>query len=371
MVLRLGRGFAPLPVPLRGDVPPLLALGGHLKNAPAITVAAQAVLAPQLGDLDDPATLQAHRTMVQDLSAMHGISPVAVVCDAHPDYATTEEAERTGKKVIRVPHHLAHVVAAMAEHGLDGPVLGIAWDGTGYGDDGTVWGGEMLVVEGARWRRFARLHPFRLPGGDAAAREPDRTAVGMLAELFGTDLAAWPPELKHEMTESLLALCRSGINAPLTSSAGRLFDAVAALLGICRRNSFEGEAAVALESLATAAPEAGAYPVAITDKRPLELDWRPAIRALLHDVGVGVAAATIAARFHDAMVHGAVALARRSGLADIVLTGGCFQSWLLTERLSTALRAAGLNVFIHRRVPPGDGGLALGQLEWARRVLEQ
>jgi hydrogenase maturation protein HypF len=186
IVVRLGRGFAPRAVPL-SNPPPLLALGGHLKNAPAVTVGGDAVLGPQLGDLDQPGTLAAHVALVADLCRMHGVVPQAVACDAHPD--DVAEAARHGLPVIGVQHHLAHVAAAMAEHRLAGPVLGIAWDGAGHGADGTVWGGEFLLVQGARWRRVGHLHPFPLPGGDAAAREPARAAVGLLAATFG---AEWP-----------------------------------------------------------------------------------------------------------------------------------------------------------------------------------
>jgi hydrogenase maturation protein HypF len=381
MVLRLGRGFAPQAVRLRGDVPPLLALGGHLKNAPAITVAGQAVLAPQLGDLDDAAVLRAHRAMVRDLCQTHGVRPASVVRDAHPDYATTEEAEQSGARVICVQHHLAHVTAVMAEHALDGPVLGIGWDGTGYGEDGTVWGGEFLIVDGVRWRRFARLRPFRLPGGDAAAREPERAAVGVLAECFGHQVADLPPIVFAGMdrgrAQSLLSLCRSGTNAPWTSSAGRLIDAVAALLGICRRNSFEGEAAMALEALASCSPNHSLEPgnpsmnSHLGENDVFELDWRPVILALLRDLASRVSRANVAARFYTALIDGAASMAASSGLSDIVLTGGCFQSPLLAARMNEKLRTAGRNVYLHRCVPPGDGGLAVGQLEWARRMLAE
>jgi hydrogenase maturation protein HypF len=369
MTLRLGRGLAPLALTLASPAPALLALGGRLKNAPAITAGDVALLGPELGDLDHPRTLAAHRELIADLCRMHRVSPRTVALDAHPD-----DTPPAGMAAIRVQHHLAHVAAVMAEHRLPGPVLGIAWDGAGYGADGTVWGGEFLLVDGARWRRVARLRPFRLPGGDAAAREPTRATAGALADLFGADPSAWPTDIVARLAEprlpALLALCRAGHAAPLASSAGRLFDAVAALLGLCRRNSFEGEAAIALESRAAdATDDTPGYGFALADGSPAELDWRPALRALLADLARDTPRPTIAARFHRGLIDGAVAVAARAGVRDVVLTGGCFQSHRLATRLPAALSSAGLTAYTSHLVPPGDGGLALGQLEWARRLM--
>lgn len=373
MVLRLGRGFAPRAVPLAAPAPPLLALGARLKNAPAIAQRRTALLGPHLGDLDHPATLAAQNGLVADLCRMHGVSPQAVACDAHPDDAA--EAARFGLPVVKVQHHLAHVAAAMAEHGLPGPVLGLAWDGAGWGPDGTVWGGEFLLVHGAEWRRVGHLRQFRLPGGDAAAREPVRAAVGVLAEMFGTGPAMWPADLVARLDEARLpALCRILPSAPVTSSAGRLFDAVSALLGLCRFNSFEGEAAMALEALAGGS--ADALPAALAGgggvaDQPMTtcLDWSPAIAALLADLAADLPRPVVAARFYRTLVSAAVALAVRVGVADVVLTGGCFQSGKLAADMAAALKAAGLRPYLPAMVPPGDGGLALGQLEWARRVM--
>ncbi len=363
MLLRLGRGYAPLAVDLAAAAPPILALGGHLKNAPGVALGRIALLGPQLGDLDHPGTLAAHRDLAAELCRLPRVQPQAVACDAHPD--DVADAQAHGLPVVAVQHHLAHVAAAMAEHRLSGPVLGIAWDGAGYGSDGTIWGGEFLLVDAAAWRRVARLRRFRLPGGDAAAREPPRAAAGVLAELLGGEAAA---PLVDDVR--WLALCRT---APQTSSAGRLIDAVAALLGLCRRNSFEGEAAMALEHCAGSAASHG-YRFAVVpgdqaEGHLAELDWAPALGALLADRAAGVANGLIAARFYRGLIDGAVAMARHAGVADVVLTGGCFQSPLLAGTLQTALAARGHRVHVPQRVPPGDGGLALGQLEWARRCM--
>ena len=372
MVLRLGRGFAPLAMRLAAPAPSLLALGGRLKNAPALSFGSTALLGPQLGDLDHPGTLAARHALIDDLCRMHRVAPKAVACDAHPD--DVAEAARFGVPVIRVQHHLAHVAAAMAEHRLAGPVLGMAWDGAGFGADGTVWGGEFLKVNGAEWQRVGHVRHFRLPGGDAAAREPPRAGVGVLAEIFSTDFAAWPTGVVNRLGEprlrALLALCRSGEAAPLTSSAGRLFDAVSALLGLCQHNSFEGEAAIMLESCAAEARgDLPGYSFARPAGAPAVLDWEPAVHAMLADMARGAPLPDIAARFYRGLVDGAVAIAQHVAVPDVVLTGGCFQSWLLAKHMRAALMSAGFHVHVPAQVPPGDGGLALGQLEWARRLM--
>ena len=369
VTLRLGRGYAPLSIKLASAPPPLLALGGHLKNAPAISLGDTALLGPQLGDLDNAGTLAAHHALTAGLCRLHGVTPQSVVCDAHPD--DMAEATRHRLPIIGVPHHLAHVAAVMAEHKLQGPVLGLAWDGAGYGPDGTVWGGEFLLVDGAQWQRVAHLRRFRLPGGDMAAREPTRAAAGALAEVFGPGLQDWPAHAIERLSDprlpALLALCRAGLAAPLTSSAGRLFDAVSALLGLCQRNSFESEAAIALEQ--AAADERGRFAFSLTGTGPIVIDWAPALAALLGALNIGVPRAAVASRFYQGLAEAAAMVAKHVGVPDVALTGGCFQSPLLIARLSETLTAAGLRVHLPHKVPPGDGGLALGQIEWARRVL--
>ena len=263
----------------------------------------------------------------------------------------------------------------MAEHGLTGPVLGFAWDGTGYGPDGTVWGGETLVCEGAEYRRAAHLRTFALPGGDRAAREPRRSALGLLFELFGEQAreyaSAWftPGEL-----DTLLSMLAGGVNSPRTSSMGRLFDAVAALCGLPPVITFEGQAAMALE-FAAVESEQEAYPLPCTackqavahasEERVFVADWAPMVRAVLADRAAGVPISRISARFHNALADMALEIARAVLPGDsrlpIVLGGGCFQNTLLADRVCSRLAAAGFLVYTHSKVPPGDGGIALGQ----------
>jgi hydrogenase maturation protein HypF len=277
--------------------------------------------------------------------------------------------------LVRVQHHHAHVAACMAEHGLEGPVLGFSWDGTGYGPDGTVWGGEVLECDGGDFRRVVHLRTFPLPGGDKAVREPRRSALGVLFETLGPEAAehagAW--FTVTELDTLLAALHRPGL-CPRTSSMGRLFDAVAALVGraCCpkARISFEGQAAMALEFAADWS-EQGAYPLPLAEETPAVADWEPLIRAVLADRAAGVPTGRISARFHNALAEWATACARRSGLSRVALTGGCFQNLLLATRVRGRLAEAGFNVYTHQKVPPGDGGIALGQVIIAARRLER
>jgi hydrogenase maturation protein HypF len=391
-VLRRARGYAPLPILLDMAAPTILAVGGHLKNSVALAIGrphapTPVVLSQHIGDLDSVLGVEVFRRAIDDLVGFFEAVPAAVACDLHPDYASTRHAEVLAAAwdvpLVRVQHHHAHVAACMAEHGLAGPVLGLAWDGTGYGPDGTVWGGEALRCEAGSYRRVARLRTFPLPGGDRAVRQPRRSALGVLFEIMGdraVDHAAeWfrPSEL-----ETLLGMLQRGLRCPRTSSMGRLFDAIAALSGLPRVISFEGQAAMALEFAAEpAVEEAYALPMVaaagdrgqgsgvrgqpptVTSHQPLlEADWEPLVRAVLADRAAGEPVGRISARFHNALAEWAVAVARWAGCPQIALTGGCFQNALLTGQVRKRLLKEGFAVLLHHRVPPGDGGIALGQV---------
>ncbi len=392
-LLRRARGYAPQPVNVAAGAPlPVLAVGGHLKNTVALALAPPgasgadspqdagdatpslpAILSSHVGDLNSVLSLEVHRRAAADLPAFFGAQPAAVACDLHPDYASTREAETLATQwnvpLVRVQHHHAHVAACMAEHGLQGPVLGVSWDGAGYGPDGTVWGGEMLRCDRAGFVRLGHLRRFRLPGGNRAVREPRRSALGLLFAAMGRaagEIAArWftPREL-----DGLFKALERGLNAPHTSSMGRLFDAVAALTGLPPRISFEGQAAMALEFAADPA-EWGAYPLPLSEPAhgngphaPWTADWQPMLEALLADLGADVPLGAVSARFHNALAGLAEAAARRAECHRVVLTGGCFQNGLLSRLARQQLERAGFAVFAHRLVPPGDGGIALGQV---------
>jgi hydrogenase maturation protein HypF len=383
MVLRRARGYAPFPIAVPRPLPPILAVGAQQKNTLAVSVGpasragpecrsasgtypgCQVVISQHVGDLDTPLALEAFRRVAADLPRLYEVTPGTVVCDRHPDYHSTRHAETMGLPVVSVQHHHAHVRAGMAEHGLSGPVLGVAWDGTGLGMDGTIWGGEFLRVTERGFERVAHLRTFRLPGGERAVREPRRTALGLLYEILGEDLFDrddLPPLRSFSAAERgvLRGMLRNGVHSPWTSSAGRLFDGVSALLDIRQRVNFEGQAAMELE-FALEGSEAGhTYPFDIDDAGAI--DWRPMIQAILDDRADSTASAVIARRFHDTLAEIIVAVAMQSRENSVVLTGGCFQNAYLLERAATRLRDSGFQVYWPERIPPNDGGIALGQV---------
>ncbi len=352
--LRRGRGYAPYGVPLPRPVPAALAVGAQLKGSVALGTGRLIVVGPHLGDLGSVRGYEHFRQAAGDLPRLLEAAPGLVLHDAHPDYRTTRHARDCGLPARPVQHHHAHVFAAMAEHGLEPPVLGVAWDGTGWGPDGSVWGGEFLRVEADGVRRAGHLRTFRLPGGEAAVREPRRSALGVLFELFGRDLPA-PPGFEDAESGPLLGLLDRGVNSPRTSSAGRLFDAAAALCGLRLRGGFEGQAAMALEFALDASAE-GRY-----DIGP-EGDWGPLLRGLLADLARGESPGRCSARFHRGMADLIADAARREGIPDVVLSGGCFQNRALAEEAVRRLREEGFRPRLQRRIPPNDGGIAAGQI---------
>ncbi len=417
-LLRRARGFAPLPVLLASGAPCLLAVGAHLKNAVGLAVGRRVFLSQHIGDLETPQALAAFERVIADLSRLYEASPVAVAHDLHPDYLSTKWALASGIPAVGVQHHHAHLASCLAENGVEGPALGVTWDGTGWGTDGTVWGGEFLLGDASGFTRVAHLRPFRLPGGESAVREPRRSAAGLLWEMAkedernrerrgmtgdflegntdrdsGWDGAAATPGAFTESEKRVLAsMLERGVNSPVTTSAGRLFDAVASLLGVCQKASYEGEAAMQLEWLATAAEddagdnqirEQGAFRFSFEETglagpgagvtengrtygerlppAKILLNWSPLVSALLAARAAGVPAARLAARFHNALVDAVVEVARRVGCPRVALSGGCFQNRLLTERAESALLREGFEVLLHREVPPNDGGVCLGQ----------
>lgn len=366
-LLRRARGYAPLPVPLAA--PPLLAVGAHLKNTIAATQGGQAFVSQHIGDLETAAACDAFHQVVASFTNLFSLQPVAVACDLHPDYHSSQFAAASGLPIIPVQHHYAHVLACLAENEVAAPALGVAWDGTGLGSDGTVWGGEFLRVGETDFTRAAHLRAFRLPGGDQAIREPRRSALGVLYAIFGDDafamddltpVAAFTPRER----EVLRVMLRRGLNAPVTTSAGRLFDAAAALCGLHQQTRFEGQAAMALEFALPETVGEDAYPLPCAGEI---LDWAPLMRALIDDVRARHPLAEIATKFHNALVAGIIVVARQVSEPRVALSGGCFQNCCLLERAVTGLRAAGFRPYWHQRIPPNDGGIALGQLAAAAR----
>lgn len=377
MVLRRARGYAPLPVAIEG-ADAVLAVGAHQKSAVALAVGGNAFISQHIGDLASEPAHVAFREVIASLEKLYETKPSIVACDLHPDYLSTRQAHELGLPIVAVQHHHAHVLSCMAENEIDGPVLGIAWDGTGLGTDGTVWGGEFLYV-GDRpstgespFERVAHLRTFRLPGGDAAAREPRRAAIGVLHELYGAGLLAHgdlAPIVASSPGERsvMLSMLERGINSPVTSSAGRLFDAIASIAGLRQVTRHEGQAAMELEHALAGLRIDESYPMRVCTGNPLVVDWEPMIKTAIDDVRTGVEAGVIAARAHNGFVESMVEVAVRVGCERVVLTGGCFQNRYLTERAIARLREEGLTPYWHQRMPPNDGGIALGQIAAAAR----
>jgi hydrogenase maturation protein HypF len=367
-LLRRARGYAPLPVANIESSRTLLGVGAHLKSSIALMVGGQVVMSQHLGDLGGPDNVALFERTIEDLVRFFDTKVDSIACDLHPDYASTRIAEklceRWGKPLVRVQQHHAHVAACMAEHGLRSPVLGLAWDGSGYGSDGAIWGAEALICQDAGFERFASLRSFPLPGGDRAAREPRRAALGLLHELGGRELALEEARSWFSETEltTLLRAISAGVNAPRTSSMGRLFDAVAALLGLFAVCTFEGQAAMALEHCAMEARDQRAYPFPLSDGAPRLADWAPLVRAIIDDRRRGVATPVIARRFHNSLVELALAVADGAKIRQVALTGGCFQNALISSEVSECLERLHYAVYEPMQVPPNDGGIALGQV---------
>jgi hydrogenase maturation protein HypF len=379
-VLRRARGYAPLPVPVAEELPVILAVGAHMKTAVALSVGRQVFLSQHIGDLETPEAMNAFRRVIADFLRLYEARPALVAHDLHPGYPSTLWAEEWavthGIPSLAVQHHHAHLVSCLAENSAPGPALGVTWDGTGYGTDGTVWGGEFLRGDAGGFTRFAHLRPFRLPGGEAAIREPRRAALAVLFEVFGGDALSredLPPVRAFSPNERtvLAQMLETGLNAPLTTSAGRLFDAVAALLDLSQRTRYEGQAAMALEAAADPREDA-AWPLPLVRREgaPALLDWEPLLRALLEDLKRGVNAGRLAARFHNSLADGIARTAEAAGETRVALTGGCFQNRILFERAAERLSALGFTVLLHREVPPNDGGISLGQVLAGARHLK-
>ena len=415
MVLRRARGYAPLPVAINAQssaVTPatVLAVGAHLKNSVALAVGKNIFISQHIGDLETVQANNAFRRVTRDLPELYDVRPEIIAADLHPDYLSTQfaneislpalaecggdgawqgmgeykpaaEAEsrsagQRSPKLVGVQHHLAHVLSCVAENEVPLPVLGVAWDGTGYGGDRTIWGGEFFQVGSREARRIAHLRPFRLVGGDKAVKEPRRVALGLLYELYGEsafEMTHLPPLREMPPVEmiTLKGMLQRRFNSPPTSSMGRLFDAVASLVNLRQQLRFEGQAAMELEYAigGLVMDEFYSLPLVIRQARRM-LDWSPLIEGVLKDVANQVAMAQISAKFHNGLAEAVVSLAKIAGEKRIVLSGGCFQNRYLTERCVIRLREESFQPYWHQRVPPNDGGIALGQVFAARNQLE-
>ncbi len=376
--IRRSRGFVPIPVFLNREVPSILACGAELKNTICLTKGDKAFLSQHIGDLENMMTLDFFKLTVAHLQRILEVQPEIIACDMHPDYLSSLFArEQTDTRVIEVQHHHAHVVSCMSEHKLEGTVIGLAFDGTGYGPDGTIWGGEVLVADSRQFERAAHLAEVPMPGSNAAIKEPWRMAISYLHATFGENVLDLDlpllKEIEHHKINILLEMILKGVNCPQTSSLGRLFDAVAAIAGIRQQVNFEGQAAMELEMLA-AGPSDAIYDIQWTTHGPFEIQPQTIIRAVVQDVHNGLSPAEISFKFHQTLIalfaEICETIRRRHDLNRVILSGGCFQNSLLLKGLIGQLEAKHFEVYAHQQVPANDGGIALGQAIVAAAQME-
>jgi hydrogenase maturation protein HypF len=395
MVVRRARGYAPLPIQVGMrkeeakmaqliDMPSLLAVGAQLKNTVAFSMNQQVFVSQHLGDLNTVTTFIAFQQAIAQFLQLYELQPAAIACDWHPDYQSThyaqELAQHLGLPVISVQHHYAHVLSCMAEHHLDGTALGIAWDGTGYGLNDTIWGGEFLHVTHTGFKRVAHFRTFNLPGGEAAIKQPRRSAIGLLYELFKAELfqmqSIAPMQAFSEQEQQILhTMLTRTVNAPATSSVGRLIDAIASIVGLRQQTQFEGQAAMELEFAIGAYQTDDYYPFELIESpkfetsAPIIIDWAKMLQGILSDIETGLLIHKLSAKMHNTLVETIVTIAQRVGEKQVVLTGGCFQNKYLTERAVQRLNTEGFCPYWHQRIPPNDAGIALGQIMAASREL--
>ena len=379
--IRRSRGYVPQPLALKDSLPPVLALGGQLKTTQCILKGRFAFVSPHIGDMETP---QAREFFHESLALMKRITdsdPPVIACDLHPAYYSTQAAkELTAERIIPVQHHHAHIASCMADNQISGDVIGLAMDGTGYGPDGNAWGGEFLIADETHFQRFGHLRYLVLPGGEKAIHEPWRIAISLLRSAYGPPWQEMAQKLKllSDGTQGDLfdKIITSRIHSPLSSGLGRLFDGVAALIGLRRKVSFEGQAAMELESIACGSSGAP-YPFDIlpSDGEPCVLDMSAAIRAMVTDLEESRSRPRLAASFHQTLIDAFTAMSEAmretTGLSRIVLSGGCFQNTILLTGTINRLKLSGFDVYCHRDIPANDGGISLGQAVIAASMIKK
>lgn len=370
MLIRRARGYAPLPVSIKGLDSSFLAFGPHLKNTIAVNKGNNVFISQHIGDLENIESINAFKRVACDLQNFYAITPEKAICDLHPEYISTKFAKELNTELDQVQHHYAHVLSCMAENEIEGDVLGVSWDGTGYGSDGTIWGGEFIIPQGRDFERAAYLKPFRLPGGEQAIREVWRIGFALLYDVFGAEVFRLTNiEFIHRIRQVLYIkqMLDKNINSPVTSSMGRLFDGVSAILGIRSTASFEAQAAMELEF---AAAEVNTndyfkYNIELLPEGTYVVDWHVTLKELVKELNGDVHSDILSAKFHNTLSEVITDVAKRCGLEKVVLTGGCFQNKYLLERSIRRLREEKFKVYWHQRVPTNDGGISLGQIKYS------
>ena len=365
MMLRRARGYAPLPLSMEKESVSVFATGGHLKNTLALSIGRNVFTSQHIGDLQTIQAMRAFDEVRNSIEVLYNAHPDIIAYDMHPDYISSLKARESKIRGIPIQHHIAHVYSCMLDRGVRAPLLGVAWDGTGYGPDGTVWGGEFFQITDRTAIRIAHLRHFPLPGGDRAVKEPRRSALGLLSELYDDPVKHLPSgAFSTEESDVMRRMISSKLNSPLTSSAGRLFDAVASILDLHQTIEFEGQAAMALEHAIGNKATEESYPIEIIRplREPMIIDWALLIEGVIMDASEGIDTGIISAKFHNTLAEGIAAVAETAGERKVVLSGGCFQNVYLLNRVLDVLENLGYEPFIHRSIPANDGGIAPGQV---------
>ena len=371
MILRRARGFAPLPLQIgnnqsNNEDENVLSVGGHLKNTIAIKKGNNIFVSQHIGDLSTNESYSAFKRTITDFEQMYQANPTTVVTDMHPEYLSTKYAKSRNIQVSEVQHHYAHIAACRLENQIEGEALGVSWDGTGFGLDQTIWGGEFFYSNDSNHRHIAQFRKFMLPGGETAIKEPRRTACGLLYEIYNDNFMDHAPKsFRKNFSQNDLSIIQKilskKINSPRTSSVGRLFDAVSSLLNICNITNYEGQAAMLLEFAADKS-EHGEYPFHFSEKEILKIDWQLVVENILADLRNNVQNSIISARFHNTLVGIILNICQKFKFKKVILSGGCFQNTLLTEKAIKILEQNNFKVYWHQRIPPNDGGISVGQI---------
>lgn len=387
-ILRRARGFAPLPVIKNNRIPVVLAVGGHLKNTISLSTGGHVFTSQYIGDLENYASVTIFKKIIKEFLNIYDVKPDIIACDMHPEYAssrwvraeiTRKESPFFGIKTVALQHHEAHLAACLAENEVHDDLLGIVWDGTGYGRDGSIWGGEFFTAQNYDFNRVARLKPFLLPGGDKAAKEPARTAISLLWQMFGEeifnsdDLAAVNHFTRGE--KNILAkMLDNQINSPRTSSMGRLFDGISSIINLNHKITFEGQAAMALEFAASKDIDES-YPF-VMETSPensglMDINWQPMVSAIIEDLRQKRPCEEISACFHNTLTDMILKVAEKTEKKYVALSGGCFQNKLLLEKTVVKLKSCGYRPVLHKNIPSNDGGISVGQIMLAKAYLEK